>query len=163
MINRPLFLLFSLTLILLGLGCSKAPVIVVVDVERVANESKQAKLLISEVEAFAKSAEAQINKAAEQVQAAASDPKSDPGRVNYMKSQFNEMCRQAQEQVELRKNKVEDEVHKKLEETLKVLAKEKGWDLVIRKGTQAALWADDKLDQTELVIKRMDAAPDTKK
>jgi Skp family chaperone for outer membrane proteins len=158
MIRRPVFFLFFLVIVFFTCGCSKAPVIVTTDMDRVIRESQQAKRIIDEVESFAKSVEAQLNEAAGQVQTVASDPKSDPARVDYMKAQLNQMYSQAQEEVSLRRNKAEEEVHRKLEETLKVLAKEKGWHLVIRKGPQSALWADEALDQTDLVIKRMDSS-----
>lgn len=162
MVRRPFIISIVLLAVLFALGCSKAPVIVTVDMDKVADESKEAQAVKAEVESFAKSVEDQLNKGAQQIQAASSDPKADPRRVNEMKMQFNQILRQAEEEVGNRRKQAVDEVHRKLEETLKVLGKEKGWDLVLSKGPQAAMWANESLDQTKVVIERMDSAPKTK-
>ncbi len=149
-------LLFTLIAVLSFMGCSKAPVVVTVDVDRVAGESKDAQMIISEVESFSKSAEEQINRAAGQIQTLSSDPRSNPEQLNMMKMQFNEMVKQAEQEVMKRRDMAEEEVHMKLEKAIDSLAKENGWDIVIRKGPQSALWAGESLDRTKMVIERMD-------
>lgn len=158
MIRWPVFLLLLSLVCLIACGGSKAPVAVTVDMERVFKESQQARKITTEVESFAKSVETQLDEAASQIDAASSDPKTDRSRVDYMKAQFGQMVRQAEEEVDIRRGRAEDEVQRKLEEALKILAKEKGWQLVIRKGRQSALWSDDALDQTALIIQKMDGS-----
>ncbi len=71
---RHAVLLFTLVAVLSFTGCSKGPVVVTVDVDRVAGESKDAQMIIAEVESFSKSAEEQINRAAGQIQTLSADP-----------------------------------------------------------------------------------------
>ena len=148
--------LFSLVAVLSFTGCSKGPVVVTVDVDRVAGESKDAQMIIAEVESFSKSAEEQINRAAGQIQTLSADPRSNPEELNMMKMQFGEMVKQAEQEVMKRRDMAEEEVHMKLEKALESRAKENDWDIVIRKGPQSALWAGEALDRTKMVIERMD-------
>ena len=159
MVRRPLFAALVVLTLLLALGCSKAPVIVTVDMDKLANDSKEAQAIKAEVESFAKSVEDQLDKGAQQIQAAAADPKADPRKVNEMKMQFSQILRQAEEEVDNRRKQAVDRVHGKVGEALNVLAKEKGWDMVIRSGPQSAMWADGSLDVTGIVVERMDKAP----
>ena len=153
---RKVVLPLTLVTVMFFMGCSKAPVVVTVDVDRVAGESKDAQMIISEVESFSKSAEEQINRAAGQIQTLSNDPRSNPEQLNMMKMQFSEMVKQAEQEVMKRRDMAEEEVHMKLEKALDSLARENGWDIVIRKGPQSALWAGEALDRTKMVIERMD-------
>jgi Skp family chaperone for outer membrane proteins len=141
----------------LACGRSKTPTVVVVSVDQVAHESVQAKNLIGEVETFAKSVEDRLNQAAQQVQAAARDPRRKPDEVRFLQTQLGQMRVEAQEQVDLRKRQAEQEIHGAMEKALGMLAHEQGWELVVRKDAHAALWSSDLLDQTDMVIKRMDS------
>lgn len=156
MIGRTVLL--ASTLLLAACG-PKAPVVVVVSVDRVAHESARAKKAIAEVETYAKSVENQLNDLARQIQAASADPRRSPADVEEMKAQWNRMSQTAQQQVAFRQRQAEDQVHQDLDTVLKSLAKEKGWDLVVRQDRRAALWAAPALDMTDLVIQRMDALP----
>ncbi len=154
MVRLPFLLASALALLV---ACtSKAPVVVVVSVDRVARDSVRAKKAISEVEDYAKSVEDQLDRLALEIQTASADPRRNPAEVNTMKARWNRMRQTAQEQVDLRRRKAEDEIHGALEEALKALAKEQGWDLVLRQDRHAALWAGAPLDETDLVIRRMD-------
>jgi Skp family chaperone for outer membrane proteins len=75
-----------------------------------------------------------------------------------MKQQWAQVRQQAQEQVEARQRKAEADIHGMIEESLKTLAREQGWDLVLRKDPRISPWSSDALDKTDLVIKRLDAA-----
>jgi Skp family chaperone for outer membrane proteins len=151
-------LLFILPL-LAGLACgsSKTPLVVVVSVDRVAHESVQAKNLIGEVETFAKSVEDRLNQATEQIQATARDPRRNPDEVRFLQAQLGQMRLEAQEQVDLQKQKAEQEIHGAMEKALRMLASEQGWELVVRKDAHSTLWSTEALDQTEMVIQRMDS------
>lgn len=145
--------------LLAGLACggSKTPMVVVVSVDRVAQESVQAKSIIGEVEAFAKSVEDRLNQAAEQIQAAARDPRRNPEEVRSLQAQWDQMRLEAEEQIDRRKRKAEQEIHGAMEEAVRMLASEQGWELVVRKDAHSALWSSGPLDQTDRVIKRMDS------
>jgi Skp family chaperone for outer membrane proteins len=146
----------------LACGGSKAPVVVVVSMDRVAQESVRAKRTIGEVEAFAKSVEDKLNQTADQLQAAAQDPRVSPADLRSMQAQWDQLRQEAEQQVDLRKRKAEEEIRGAVEEAVTTLAKEQGWELVIRKDDHSAMWAADALDRTGLVIQRMDAlAPGT--
>jgi len=140
-------------------GGPKAPVTVVVSVDRVAEESALAKRVRGEVEEFAKTVQTNLNQAAEQIQAAASDPRRNPSEIASMKGQWMQLRQQAQDQINGRRAKAEDQVHQALDKVLATLAKEQGWDLVLRKDRHAALWAAETLDRTDLVIQRMNSLP----
>jgi len=157
MTYRSVYFMFPMVLVVLSCGCSKAPVIVAVDMERVVSESKQAKRIMDEVESFAKSVQSQLNQAQEQVRAASSDPASDPDQVNYMRAQLSQMARRAEEEVNLKRYQAEDEVQKVLDKNLNILAKKNGWDMVVSKGPHAAIWINDAMDQTSLVIRQMNS------
>jgi Skp family chaperone for outer membrane proteins len=153
--HSPLFILPLLA----GLACgrSKTPMVVVVSVDQVTYESVQAKSLIGEVETFTKSVEDRLNQAAEQVLAAARDPRRNPDEVRFLQTQVGQMRREAQEQVDLRKRQAEQEIHGAMEKAVGMLAHEQGWELVVRKDAHSVLWSRDLLDQTDMVIKRMDS------
>lgn len=152
---RPTLLLASSLFLLTACG-PKAPVVVVVSVDRVAQESVRAKKIIGDVEGYAKSVEDKLNEMAQEIQAASADPRRSPAELNAMKLQWNQLRQTAVEQVDQRRRKAEDDVHQALDETLKILAKEQGWDLVVREDRHSALWAKPVLDKTDLVIQRMD-------
>ena len=143
---------------LLACGSPKAPVVVVVNVDRVAHESARGKKAIKEVEEFAASVEGKLNELLQQLQAASQNPRQNPAEVAQMKQQWAQMRQQAQEQVEARQRKTEADIHQMIEESLQTLAREQGWDLVLRKDPRISPWSSDALDKTDLVIKRIDAA-----
>jgi Skp family chaperone for outer membrane proteins len=154
MLGRTTILASALLLAACG---PKAPVVVVVNVDRVAHESVRAKKAVAEVEAYAKSVEDQLNDLARQIQAASTDPRRNPADVEQMKAQWGRMSQTAQQQVAFRQRQVEDQIHQDLDTVIRALAKEQGWDLVVRKSRGAALWAGEGLDKTDLVIQRMDS------
>lgn len=154
---RMILLLASIPF-LLAACMPKAPVVVVISVDRVAREAFVTKKIIQGVENYAKSLEDRLNQLAQAIQAASNDPLRDPAEVNLMKVQLDEMRREASEQVEERRLKAEDDIHKVLGDALQVLAKEQGWSLVIRKDRKAALWAAATLDKTDIVIQRMNSS-----
>ncbi len=145
--------------LLAGLACGgpKAPVVVAVSVDRVARESVQAKNLIGDVEAFAKSVEDRLNQVAEQVQAGARNPRRNSEEVRALNARLDQMRLEAQEEVDLRRRKAEQEIRGAMEKAVTMLALEQGWELVVRKDSHSALWSTDALDQTEMVINRMDS------
>jgi Skp family chaperone for outer membrane proteins len=143
---------------LLACGGPKAPVVVVVNVDRVAKESARGKQVIKEVEEFAGSVEGKLSALLQQLQAASQDPRRNPAELAQMKQQWAQVNQQAQEQVEARQRKAEADIHGMIEESLKTLAREQGWDLVLRKDPRISPWSSDALDKTDLVIKRLDAA-----
>ncbi len=153
---RTVLLAFSLAS-LSACGGPKAPVIVVVSVDRVAQESVRAQRLVRDVEDYAKAAEAKLNQMLQEFQAASSDPSMPPQNLALMRDRLNQMRQSAGQQVDQKQSEAEREIHKMLQSALADLAKEQHWDLVIRKDRQSALWAVDALDKTDLVIQRMDA------
>jgi hypothetical protein len=74
MIQRAAHAAAPLLLAFVACGCSKAPVVVTVNVNRVVKESQRARRLIEEVESYADATGAEFNDAAEKLRAAASDP-----------------------------------------------------------------------------------------
>ena len=153
-----ILLLSSALAALLACGGPKAPAVVVVNVDRVAKESVRGKQIIKEVEEFAGSVEGKLNDLLQQIQAASQDPRKNPAEVAQMKQQWAQLRQQAQEQVQARQRKAEADIHQMIEESLKTLARDQGWDLVLRKDPRISPWSSDALDKTDLVIKRLDAA-----
>lgn len=153
-----ILLLASALAALMACGGPKAPAVVVVNVDRVAKESVRGKQIIKEVEEFAGSVEGKLNDLLQQIQAASQDPRKNPAAVAQMKQQWAQLRQQAQEQVEARQRKAEADIHQMIEESLKTLARDQGWDLVLRKDPRISPWSSDALDKTDLVIKRLDAA-----
>lgn len=156
MIQRALRLTGPLFLTFIACCCSKAPVVVTVNVDRVVKESQLARHLIEEVESFANNAGAKLNDTAEQLRAAASDPRRNPQEIGLMQAQWNRMRQEVEEQVDAKRTRAEDEIHRALSESIKTLAEEQGWDMVIRQDRHAALWSKGTLDRTDIVIRRMD-------
>ena len=158
MTQRALLLTAPIFVAFIACGCSKAPVVVTVDVDRVVKESQCARHLIEEVESYADAAGARLNDAAEQLRAVASDPRRNPQEIGLMKAQWNRMRQEVEEQVDAKRSRAEDAVHRALSESIKALAEEQGLDLVIRQDRHAALWSNAALDHTDIVIQRMDAS-----
>jgi outer membrane protein len=156
MVRKMIFPILTLA-ICMACGGTKGSVVVVVDVDKVAQGSVRAKRAISEVEAFTKSVEDKMNETGSQMQATARDPRRTPQELQSMQAQWGQLQQQAQTQVDSRKQAAEQEIKDAIDEALKTLGREQGWDVVIRKGSPAALWSRDGLDVTDLVIKRMDA------
>lgn len=142
---------------LVGCGGAQGTNVVVVDVDKVAQSSARAKKSIADVEAFAKAVEDKMNETGAQMQQAARDPRRTPQELQGLQAQWGQLQQQAQSQVDARKQAAEQEIHAAIGEALKTLGREKGWDVVVRKGDQSALWARETLDVTDLVVKRMDA------
>jgi Skp family chaperone for outer membrane proteins len=156
-------MIFPILILMICMACggAKSTVVVVVDVDKVAQSSARAKRAIGEVEAFVKSVEDKMNEAGSQMQTAARDPRRTPQELQSMQAQWGQLQQQAQSQVDARKQAAEQEIRDAIDEALKTLGREQGWDVVVRKGTQAALWSRDGLDVTDLVVKRMDAQAPT--
>jgi Skp family chaperone for outer membrane proteins len=74
-----------------------------------------------------------------------------------MQAQWSRMRQEVAEQVDAKRSHAEDEVHRVISESLRALAEEQGWDLVIRQDRHAALWSKGALDRTDIVIQRIDA------
>jgi Skp family chaperone for outer membrane proteins len=155
-IQRAVLVTAPLLLVFVACGCSKAPAVVTVNVDRVVKESQRARRLIEEVESYADATGAKLNDAADQLRAAASDPRRSPQEIGLMQAQWNRMRQEAEEQVDAKRSNTEDEVHHVLSESIRALAEEQGWDLVIRQDRHAALWSKGALDRTDIVIQRMD-------
>ncbi len=154
---RKLFLPLLILPVLAACGGTQGTTVVVVDVDKVAQSSARAKKAIADVEAFAKAVEDKMNETGAQMQQAARDPRRTPQELQGMQAQWGQLRQEAVSQVDARKQAAEQEIHAAIGEALKTLGREKGWDVVVRKGDQSALWARDTLDVTDLVVKRMDA------
>ena len=106
---RKMVLLSLLLTAAMACGGSKTPVVVVVSMDRVAQESVRAKRLIGEVEAFAKSVEDKLNRTAEQLQVAAQDPRRSREELGSMQAQWDQLRQEAERQVDLRRQQAEEE------------------------------------------------------
>jgi Skp family chaperone for outer membrane proteins len=156
MIQRAVSIAAPFLLAFIACSCSKAPIVVTVNVDRVVKESQCARRLVEEVESYADATGARLNDTAEQLRAAASDPRRSPQEIGLMQAQWNRMRQEAEEHVDAKRSRAEDEVHRALAESIAALAEEQGWDLVIRQDRHAALWSKGALDRTDIVIQRMD-------
>ncbi len=139
----------------------KNPVIVVLDVEKIIKESAPSKQIQSDLTAWADSAKAQIQAKAQEVdraQAAGRPAKE----VEGLKMATMQMQQQAREEFQKRQNEASDKMRETFNPVIDTLAKETGWDLVLNKQDQVTIWAGDAMDQTDLVIQRLNAASSTK-
>jgi Skp family chaperone for outer membrane proteins len=154
---KPTLMAAACCALVLALACkSGAPKVVVVDMERVLKESKTAQAAVAEVEGLSQTAQDQLSKLARDIQAAEANHSRSPSELNELKGQWMDLRQRAQDALGAKQEQAIAAVEAETRKAAEALAKEEGWDIVLRKEGDT-VWCAPELDKTAAVVARMDA------
>lgn len=134
----------------------KNPVIVVLDVEKIIKESAPSKQIQADLSAWAESAKSQIQAKAQEVDKAQAE-KRPAKEIEALKMATMQMQQAAREEFQKRQNEASDKMREVFNPVVDALAKENGWDVVLNKTDQVTIWTSDAMDQTDLVLQRLNS------
>ena len=135
------------------------PVVVVLDMDRLMGESNLSKGLHAELKAWAEGKQAELKGRAEAIQKVEAAKSKPAAEIEGMKRELFQMQEMAKQEFQQRQVEAADRMKKTFDPLVQSLAKENGWDVVLNKSEQLAIYTGDALDQTEFVLSRLNAAP----
>ncbi len=156
-------------------AAAKAPgkprTVALVDMNRVFRESKAALQIQAQFKAWQDGVMADVQPKVDQLkkdQEALQDPKLSPAdkekmtkEAEALQQELGQKQRQAQQEFQAKQQAAGAQLRAQVDPILDALGKEYGWDVVLNKGDQT-LWLADGVDQTDLLISRLNAAtPDS--
>ncbi len=152
----------------------KTPVVVIVDMSRIYKESKISKQIETDFRTWNESLRATFQKKLADLrgkQAALKKNEATLSKEEKAKEQkaidaaqkdLSSLQMKARQEFQKRQKAAEDKLHNVLDPLLDKLGKEYGWDVILNKGAKDLVWNSGAVDETALILKRLDAAtPDT--
>lgn len=137
------------------------PVVVVLDMDRLMGESNLSKGLHEELKAWAEAKQGELKARADAIQKAEAAKTKPAAEIEGMKRELFQMQEMAKQEFQQRQVEAAERMKKTFDPLVQSLAKENGWDVVLNKSEQLAIYTGDALDQTEFVLARLNVAPAT--
>ena len=148
----------------------KKVVVVMIDMGRIYRESKLSKQIMAELKTWDDSIRSQAQPKVEllkQKQQALQDGQSklsaeEKDKLNKetqaLQTELSGIQSKARQEGQEKQGAATQRMQDKLQPAIEALANENEWDLVMNKTDQNAVWSSEALDQTDLILAKLDAA-----
>ncbi len=148
----------------------KTPVVVIVDMARIYKDAKISKQIQADFQAWNESLRATFQKKLADLRAKQEDLKKNEAKlskdekdkdkkaIDAAQKDMSQLQMQARQEFQKRQKAAEEKLHAVLDPLLDKLGKENGWDVILNKGAKDLVWNSGAVDETDLILKRLDAA-----
>jgi len=148
----------------------KTPVVVIVDMARIYKDAKISKQIQADFQKWNESLRATYQKKLADLRAKQEDLKKNEAKlskdekdkeekaIDAAQKDMSQLQMQARQEFQKRQKAAEEKLHAVLDPLLDKLGKEHGWDVILNKGAKDLVWNSGAVDETDLILKRLDAA-----
>jgi outer membrane protein len=138
------------------------PVVVVLNMDKIMGESTLSKSLHTDLKAWADAKQGELRSKTDAIQKAIADKSKKPAEIEAMKRDLMQFQEAANQEYKQRQMGAADRMKQTFAPLVVSLAKENGWDVVVNKSSDAAIYTGEALDQTDYVLAKLNAALDKK-